>query len=293
MAKAIKTVADVKEYAMSKYNEGGDVIIECYDDAQIEEFIEMCGKKSVRKALDQLFADTNTSEDAEAYAEVLDTEEEVAENTEGTENPTEDEDFGAYVESFERANRCTVQATENGYVAKFYRTHKYIVSIEVSTVDEDGKVCHSNEAREKARVFAIGQCPSYEIYWSPEYQEQAWERKYKKYATDEQAFEDAETLMNMALTGVADKMGYEWSITADSIYAKDTNLGYIEDGKYMKDGCWAWADIWMTVTLTKEDTTIDVPMVMDMVSGQIKKCKLTQALLSAKIQTEQDLQTVA
>lgn len=193
-----------------------------------------------------------------------------------------------------RANRVTVQTTENGYEARFYRTHKMLTAI--ASADTEWKAnenANATEQRESFRTWVCDHAEDFDIEWNPEYQEQAWERKYKKYATDEQAYEDAITLMNMALTGVADKLGYEWSTECDGIFAKETSLGYIEDGRYVKDGCWAWADITMTVTLTKEDTSIEIPLTMEMVSGQIKKCKMNQTSLKAIIQTEQELQTVA
>lgn len=202
------------------------------------------------------------------------------------------EEYEAYVASFVRANRVTITATPDGYLARFFRTHRLVGEIPVTLAkSEDGTVAHSNEAREMAHNFAIAQCPSYEIEWAPEYQTQAWERKYQKYADDWQVGEDASTLMDMALTGVADKLGYEWEIRFDGCYARETSLSYVEDGKYTKDGCWAWADIIMTVILTKDDISTEIPMQMEMVSGQIKKCKLNQTSLKAMIQTEQELQT--
>lgn len=192
----------------------------------------------------------------------------------------------------QRANRVTITATEQGYVARFFRTHRLVGEIPVAIAkSEDGTITHSNEAREIARNWAIGQCPMYEIEWAPEYQAQAWERKYQKYADDYQVGEDASTLMDMALTGVADKLGYDWEIRFDGCYARETSLSYIEDGKYTKDGCWAWADIAMTVILTKDGISTELPLQMEMVSGQIKKCKLNQTSLKAMIQTEQELQT--
>lgn len=197
-------------------------------------------------------------------------------------------DMDEYVGTFVRANRCTVQATEEGYLAKFYRTHKLVGEIPVKLTTEDGKVAHSNEAREKARQFAIGQCPSYEIEWSPEYQEQAWERKYKKYATDEQAIEDATTLLDMALSGVAGKLGYGYVIPTGDIYPRQSTLSYIEDGKYAKDGCWAYADISMTVDFHDEKgNVIETCIDMQMVSGQIKKCKMNQTILKEILHLEE------
>lgn len=64
---AIRTVAEVREYAMSMYEQGGDIIIECWEDEQIEEFIAMCDKKSVRKALDSLFRNTKNDEWASQF----------------------------------------------------------------------------------------------------------------------------------------------------------------------------------------------------------------------------------
>lgn len=52
----IETVEQVRAYAMEKYNQGGDGIIECYEDAQIQEdIIDLCKDKSVRKYLDKDF----------------------------------------------------------------------------------------------------------------------------------------------------------------------------------------------------------------------------------------------
>lgn len=55
----ITTIAEVREYAMQNYNNGGDGIIECYEDAQIQEILDTCAKadRSVRKYLDGMFRD--------------------------------------------------------------------------------------------------------------------------------------------------------------------------------------------------------------------------------------------
>lgn len=39
MAKVAATVADVKKWAMEHYKDGADVIIECWDDEDIQKFI--------------------------------------------------------------------------------------------------------------------------------------------------------------------------------------------------------------------------------------------------------------
>lgn len=55
----ITTIEQVKEYAMENYNNGGDGIIECYEDSQIQEILDFCSKNdnSVRKYLDGMFYD--------------------------------------------------------------------------------------------------------------------------------------------------------------------------------------------------------------------------------------------
>ena len=47
------TVAEVKDYAMANYDKGGDQIIECWEDSEIQEWVEEDGtlkglKKSIR-----------------------------------------------------------------------------------------------------------------------------------------------------------------------------------------------------------------------------------------------------
>lgn len=47
------TIQSVRTYASKKYNKGGDVVIECWSDADIARFIQSGG---TLKALDVLFA---------------------------------------------------------------------------------------------------------------------------------------------------------------------------------------------------------------------------------------------
>ena len=177
-------------------------------------------------------------------------------------------------EKMERANRVAVQNTEGGYVARFYRTHKFVGEIEVQTIDG----MHSNEAREKAREFAIDQCPQYGIEWAPELQAQAWERKYNVYMTDAEVSEDALTLVTPAIERLVDKCKYDMElqgIEISGITPKESNLSYVEDGKYAKSGAWCCADIEVTIHTNVIGEPMDILYQMEMKSGQICKPKTT------------------
>lgn len=192
-----------------------------------------------------------------------------------------------------RANRIAVVAVENGLVAKFFRTHAEVRTIySWETGWKPDEKANSTANRESFRQWACDNAELYDVQWDATKAKQAWDRKHQKYETDEQVAEDATTLLEMALTGVANKMGYSWTITYDGIWAKKNTPDYVIDGKYEKNGCWAWADIAMTVKFIKDDCGTEIPMDMEMVSGQIKKPKVTQGMLMARLVDEENLQAV-
>ena len=175
-----------------------------------------------------------------------------------------------------RANRVTIEATDKGYVAHFYRTHKHIGDIEVETVDGN----HSVEGRENARRFAIGQCPQYDIEWDSGKATQSWDRKYNTYMTDEQVSEDTITLITPALDRLAEKCKYDMEIAGIEVTAVspvDTDLTYVEDGRYTKSGAWCMAQIEVSITVEIAGQTMDMVYMVNMKSGQICKPKTTIA----------------
>lgn len=187
---------------------------------------------------------------------------------------TEEEVFDAELSDMRRANRMTIESCEEGYVAHFFRTHKHVGDILVK-IDE-----HSNSAREQARAWAIGQCGQYGIYWQPEMQKQAWERKYNTYMTDEQVAEDALTLVHDALHRLADKSRYEMVINGIEVTAvspKESNLSYVENGRYTKSGAWCVADIELEIDVLVAEHSMRMVYTMEMKSGQICKPKTTIA----------------
>lgn len=182
----------------------------------------------------------------------------------------------------ERANKCTVQAIEEGYEVRFYRTHKYLGNMIITTCLEEpnGKHAHSNELRETSRMKAINECITIGIEWSPDQQKQAWERKYNTYMTDEEVAEDALTLVTPAVERLVEKCKFDMKLQGIEITAitpKESNLSYVENGRYTKSGAWCTADIEVTVKVEVMDTDIEILYNMEMKSGQICKPKTTIA----------------
>lgn len=176
----------------------------------------------------------------------------------------------------ERANRVAVQTVEGGYVARFYRTHKYLGEVVISTKDGE----HNNALREDARVQAIAQCQTIGIEWNPETQQQAWERKYNTYMTDEEVSEDALTLVTPAIERLVNKCKYDMElidIKVSAITPNPSNLSYVENGRYTKSGAWCCANIEVTVSVHCISEDMDILFPMELKSGQICKPKTTIA----------------
>ena len=74
-----------------------------------------------------------------------------------------------------------------------------------------------------------------------------------------------------------------------SVDAEDTNLSYIENGRYTSNDNWAWADIMMQIVLTEG---IEIEYHMALKSGQICKPKLTIAEFEDMLKIEAELADV-
>ena len=189
-----------------------------------------------------------------------------------------------------RANRVTIQTTEQGYEARFYRTHKLIatvVSRETSWHADES--ANSTANRESFRQWVCDHAEEYGVMWNPEQQKQAWERKYNTYMTDEQVAEDALTLVANAINRLADKCRYDMtidSLNVTGITAKDSSLSYVEDGRYTKSGAWCVADIEITIGCHVAGQEMEMLYHMEMKSGQICKPKTTIAEWNEHMATE-------
>ena len=196
-------------------------------------------------------------------------------------------------EKMERANRVAVSTTENGYEARFYRTHKIVGTIEVQlTPNDKGEIPYSNESREYARNWAIGQCPQYGIEWKPEMQEQAWERKYNTYYTVQEIAEDTITLLTPSIERLASKGKFQMEIiemVVSAVSPKESKLTYVENGRYTKSGAWCTADIEMIITANIQGNEISMVYKLELKSGQICNPKTTIADWNLLVSNEIEL----
>lgn len=198
--------------------------------------------------------------------------------------------------TMQRANRVTVQAQADGYVATFYRTHKVlakVVSRETSW-QADSKA-NSTAQREAFRQWCTDHSAEYGVDWNPEQQTQAWARKYNRYMTDEQVYEDAITLVEERLYELAEKCRHDMeivSINGGAVTPKDSTLSYVEDGRYSKDNAWCVADIELTLQIHIYGTDMEMPFTMEMKSGQICKPKTTIAQWTEQVSREMDMQGI-
>lgn len=209
---------------------------------------------------------------------------------------TESKEVIAMSGKVERANRVTMVATETGFTARFFRTHRLLGTIDIPVdADAKGKISHGAEARAKARDIAISRATEIGIDWRPDMQDQAWERKHNIYLTDADVAEDAEILITPALERLASKCKWDMDIEGidmTAITAKDSSLSYVEDGRYTKSGAWCVADIELEVHTVVNGSKLDVIYTMEMKSGQICKPKTTIAQWEQTVTMEAELQGV-
>lgn len=195
----------------------------------------------------------------------------------------------------ERSNRVTINTTEYGYEARFYRTHKHINTVASQdtawVADADANATTNREA---FRSWVCEHSEEYGILWSPEKANQAWERKHNTYLTDAEVEEDALTLVTPALNRLAEKCKYGMYINGIEVTAvtpKESNLSYVEDGKYTKSGAWCVADIELELDVVLGSNLQSMRMVytMEMKSGQICKPKTTIAEWNEMVAREMEL----
>jgi len=193
-----------------------------------------------------------------------------------------------------RANRLTIKAfadgTVNGdmgFVADFYKTHKKVMTIYSQDIDEEwmkhdmaDKATTRTQLREDFREYVITNASTWGIDWQPQDMRTDANIRKAKYTTDEELIEDAMALidadMNEFINNISDVTGY--SITCDGINpVKVSAKGYdlsklgVIDGKYEKNGNWAWAEVIISYGIEIETEHAFIDCVVQLVSGQLKK----------------------
>lgn len=193
-----------------------------------------------------------------------------------------------------RANRIAVQVTTTGYKADFYRTHKKLATLlsEESGWEAD-ETTNKSAQREDFRRFAIDHAGDIGILWNPTDLRTEENKRIPKYENDDLLKADAVAMLTKDIYELVAKcphgisyitMEAEW-ITPVTHSAKGTDLtklGVLE-GKYERSGNWAWADVEMMVTLTKDGQEIYYTTKVQLVSGQLKKPHITQTSFNEAI----------
>ena len=154
-------------------------------------------------------------------------------------------------------------------VATFYKTHDKIGEISDAGFKPSKEDLTATTKREEFRQWAIGQASKHGIDWKPELKEQAWARKYWKYETDSQVEEDAIELLGLTIRKTCKGIGYEVEdieIALDSIVANKSSLSYVENGKYLKNGNWAEAQVNLEVSMKINGAEIQIIWAIEMSS---------------------------
>lgn len=208
-----------------------------------------------------------------------------------------------------RANKIVVKANENGYVATFKRTHKLIADIHSNLTDwVTPDNANKTIQRESFRQWVIDHANEFDIEYKPEDMRTDGNIRVAQYTTDEVLSKDVVAFMVDNIKELVQGCKYktEWAgMTVDEITPK-THTGRgtqldrlgIKDGKYSKSHNWAWADITCTATVRYKNSEVYLPFMVELVSGQLRKPKITKTtwaemtayeIIAAGLATEEEL----
>ena len=189
-----------------------------------------------------------------------------------------------------RANKLTVKVDSNGNLtADFFRTHKHITTIKV---EETGFVPDPDSTksaiREDFRKFVAKYAADWGVDYDPTDRRTEANLRKATYKTEADVIEDAIAMVTPDIEAFIAKMPNgdlvtDHTISVESLTAKtktskgtDLALMGIEDGRYASNGNMAWFDIEGLVTMKCGDTEIYQTIQMELVSGQLKKFRMTQ-----------------
>jgi hypothetical protein len=209
-----------------------------------------------------------------------------------------------------RANRVAVKANGEDFIADFYRTHKAVGSIHSEETDwvapEDAT--NKTAARESFRLWVIANCDNFGILWKPEDMRAPGNIRKPKYDSDQSLIDDAMSILIGEMKALVEKCKYPitWGGIAHEEITPMTHTGTgrdlstlgIEDGKYLKSGNWAWADLKFIMTFKFKNEECYMAIIMKLVSGQLKKTgmgimefndKVKVEIIDAELATEEEL----
>lgn len=209
-----------------------------------------------------------------------------------------------------RANRVAVKANGEGFIADFYRTHKAIGSINSEDTEwvapEDAT--NKTATRESFRVWVIAHSEDFGIEWNPKDMRAPGNIRNPKYDSDQSLVDDAMQMLINEMKTLVEKCKYpiEWGGIAHEEIIPMTHTGTgrelstlgIEDGKYLKTGNWAWADVKFIMTFKYKGEECYMTIIMKLVSGQLKKTgigimefndRVKVEIIDAELATEEEL----
>jgi hypothetical protein len=189
-----------------------------------------------------------------------------------------------------RANKLTVKVDGNGnLVADFFRTHKRIATIRVEDTGFWPNPDSTKSAiREDFRKFVAEHAADWGVNYDPTDRRTEQNMRLKTYPTEDLLAVDAIAMVTPDIETFIAKMPHgdlieDYTISIESLTAKtktskgtDLALMGIENGKYVSNGNLAWFDIEGLVTMKCGDTEIYQTIQMELVSGQLKKFRMTQ-----------------
>lgn len=210
-----------------------------------------------------------------------------------------------------RSNKLTVKVSDGILQGDFFRTHKHLLTV---SAPETGWTAPANAnkttERESFRLWLMEHADTYGILYDPTDRRAEANTRKATYKTEADVAEDAVAMVAPDINTFVGKMpmadrisGHRItveSLTPKTHTSKGTDLATmgIEDGKYASNGNLAWFDIEGVVTMDTAKGEIYQTIRMELVSGQLKKFRMTQtqwntevlaSMLEAGVVTEEEL----
>lgn len=189
-----------------------------------------------------------------------------------------------------RANKLTVKVDGNGnLVADLFRTHKHITTIKAEDTSFKPNPDSTKSAiREDFRKFVAEHAADWGVDYDPIDRRTEANLRKATYKSEVDVIDDAIAMVTPDIETFIAKMPHadmvsDWAIDIDSLTpktqtSKGTDLAImgIENGRYSSNGNLAWFDIEGLVTMNCGGTEIYQTIKMELVSGQLKKFRMTQ-----------------
>ena len=210
-----------------------------------------------------------------------------------------------------RANKLTVKVSGGILQGDFFRTHKHLLTV---SAQETGWTTPANAnkttERESFRLWLMEHADTYGILYDPTDRRTEINIRKATYKTEADVAEDAVAMVTPDIDTFVAKMPMADRISGHHITvaylapkthtSKGTDLSTmgIEDGKYASNGNLAWFDTEGVVTMDTAKGEIYQIIRMELVSGQLKKFRMTQtqwntevlaSMLEAGVVTEEEL----